>query len=316
MNGNPLVSVIMPSFNHAAYIGEAIESVLKQTYTNWELIVVDNFSQDATDQVVEQFHDKRIQYVKFNNHGVIAAARNYAASYAVGEYIAFLDSDDIWREDKLVLQLDLFIQQAGGLGIGSNIETIGAIKQSYNHFSRLTQKAYWTFSLKDMLKTNWVVTSSMLIRRNHFIHLNGFDESPEYCFIEDIELWLRLLSLGGNILVINQPLVQYRVLDKPGRDVRKLQKNRLKIAGKLYQNNMLTKKQVRIYQRNVYPAIAKASLDVHDKWAAYYYTKALLLARNTSVIFKMLAGIFLSLLPAKVTDRMVCWLTCLRSKRN
>ena len=103
----PLVSVVMPTYNHAAFIGEAIASVRAQTFPDWELIIVNNHSTDNTADIIASFHDPRIQHVLFRNHGIIAASRNEGFRRARGEFIALLDSDDIWAPDKLRRQLQV-----------------------------------------------------------------------------------------------------------------------------------------------------------------------------------------------------------------
>ena len=103
-----LVSIIMPAYNAEKYIEEAIQSVLKQTYTNWELIIVNDCSNDKTEQIIKKYReqDERIKVHSLSeNHGV-ANARNIALQNAVGRYIAFLDSDDIWLHEKLEKQID------------------------------------------------------------------------------------------------------------------------------------------------------------------------------------------------------------------
>lgn len=101
-----LVSVIMPSYNTANYIGKSIESVLNQTYQNWELIIVDDCSVDNTDEIVNKFlKDKRIKYLKNNKNNGAAISRNRAIKKARGKYIAFLDSDDLWEKNKLKEQI-------------------------------------------------------------------------------------------------------------------------------------------------------------------------------------------------------------------
>ena len=101
-----LVSIIMPSYNTAPYIAETIGSVLKQTYQNWELIIVDDCSSDNTDQVVKPFlADVRIRYLKNEKNSGTAVSRNRALREAKGKWIAFLDSDDLWMPDKLSKQI-------------------------------------------------------------------------------------------------------------------------------------------------------------------------------------------------------------------
>ncbi|MBU0468332.1 MAG: glycosyltransferase, partial [Candidatus Omnitrophica bacterium] len=98
---DPLVSIIMPTYNYSQFIAKSIKSVLDQSYSNFELIVVDDYSEDNTEEVVKGFKDSRIKYYKVANNRVIAASRNFAIMHAVGEFIAFLDSDDLWYENKL-----------------------------------------------------------------------------------------------------------------------------------------------------------------------------------------------------------------------
>ena len=100
-----LVSIIMPSWNTGRFISESIQSVLNQTYTNWELIIVDDCSTDNTDGIIASFHDDRIRYFKNEHNSGAALTRNKAIRKARGEWIAFLDSDDLWKPEKLERQL-------------------------------------------------------------------------------------------------------------------------------------------------------------------------------------------------------------------
>lgn len=104
-----LVSIIMPSWNTAKWIAESIQSIINQTYTNWELIIVDDCSSDNTDEVVESFHDNRIRYLKNEKNSGAALTRNRAIREANGEWIAFLDSDDLWKPEKLENQIKFMV---------------------------------------------------------------------------------------------------------------------------------------------------------------------------------------------------------------
>lgn len=110
---NDLVSIIMPSYNTAKYIPDSINSVLYQTYKNWELIIVDDCSTDNTDEAVKPFlSDNRIRYLKNEKNSGAAVSRNYALREAKGKWIAFLDSDDLWEKDKLEKQIS-FMEKNG-----------------------------------------------------------------------------------------------------------------------------------------------------------------------------------------------------------
>ena len=102
---NELVSIIMPSYNTAKFISETIDSVLAQTYENWELIIVDDCSKDDTDTVVARYTDPRIRYLKNEVNSGAAVSRNRALREAKGRWIAFLDSDDLWTPEKLQKQI-------------------------------------------------------------------------------------------------------------------------------------------------------------------------------------------------------------------
>lgn len=108
MENASLVSIIIPTYNRAHLIGETIQSVLDQTYPRWELIVVDDGSTDNTEEVVKKIKDERIRYLNMGVHwGKLGRVRNHGVRFSTGEYIAFLDSDDLWRKDKLEFQISL-----------------------------------------------------------------------------------------------------------------------------------------------------------------------------------------------------------------
>ena len=100
-----LVSIIMPSYNTGKFIGETINSVIDQTYINWELIIVDDCSSDNTDEIIKNIKDSRIVYLKNEKNMGAAVSRNRALREAKGKWIAFLDSDDLWKENKLEKQI-------------------------------------------------------------------------------------------------------------------------------------------------------------------------------------------------------------------
>ena len=107
-----LVSIIMPTYNCARFIRESIDSVLAQTYTNWELIIVDDSSTDNTAEMIANFNDPRIHYLRNEQNEGAALTRNKALRAVKGRYIAFLDSDDLWHPDKLERQI-AFMEQNG-----------------------------------------------------------------------------------------------------------------------------------------------------------------------------------------------------------
>lgn len=122
MNKNISVSVILPAYNSSSFIGETIDSVLNQTFKNFELIVVDDGSTDKTKEIIEEFikKDERVKYFYQKNSGGPSKPKNFGISKAKGKYIAFLDHDDIWISDKLEKQLSSFKEnKSNNLGIVS-----------------------------------------------------------------------------------------------------------------------------------------------------------------------------------------------------
>lgn len=118
-----LVSIIMPSFNTAHFITESVMSVIKQTYQNWELIIIDDCSTDNTDEVIKSIQDSRIRYLKNNNNLGAAVSRNRALREAKGRWVAFLDSDDLWMPEKLEKQI--FFMESNGYSFSyTNYEEI------------------------------------------------------------------------------------------------------------------------------------------------------------------------------------------------
>lgn len=193
---NHLVTVIIPTYNSAQFISEAIESVLNQTYRNFEIVVVDDGSMDNTRRILEPF-SKKIKYIYQENSGP-SKARNTGIQNSKGEYIAFLDADDTWLSEKLELQVKI-ISNNMHLGlIFTDSLTIENEKLGEKTF--LNQKKCY----EDLLKTkncihrpfkilfneNFVVTSTVMVRKKCFDRVGRFDES--FSSAEDRELWLRL----------------------------------------------------------------------------------------------------------------------------
>lgn len=124
-NNVPLISIILPTYNRAHLIGETIQSVIDQTYKNWELIIVDDGSTDNTFNIIKTFEDLRIQYHNIKHSGLHSVARNHGIEKALGNYVAFLDSDDLWRVDKLNFQINLFNDYPDSFFVFSNIDQFG-----------------------------------------------------------------------------------------------------------------------------------------------------------------------------------------------
>ncbi len=207
-NSKPSVSVIMPAYNSAKYIGEAIDSVLAQTYPVLEIIVVDDGSTDDTRKIVSQYSIPNTQCIKYiyqENKGP-AAARNKGIKEARGEYIAFLDSDDIWMPEKIAFQL-------------ARLEKEEKYSMMHSGRNRIMENGIIVDSslvecsegrvFDELLMRNFVCCSSVILKKSCFNAVGYFDENiHNRC--EDYDMWLRI-ARNYEIGVIKQALVTYRV---------------------------------------------------------------------------------------------------------
>lgn len=205
---NPLVSVVVPTYNHAEFLGAALQSVAAQTYGPLELIVVDNFSTDDTEGVVAACGLRDLTYVKFANHGIIAASRNVGLRAARGEYVAFLDADDLWVPEKLAVQVPHLSDGSIGV-VASDLRYTGARRYAPSARGR-GPGGFRDYAYEEIVRGNPIATSSVVARRADLERVGGFDESPALRVIEDWDLWLRL-AVGTRLRVLAQPLVTYRI---------------------------------------------------------------------------------------------------------
>ncbi len=186
----PLVSVLMLTYNRALYLKEAIASVLAQTYQNFELIIIDDGSTDNTAEVVDSYQDSRIRYIKHENNAGLFARRKESLSYAQGEYIAVLDSDDLWIDtDKLTKQVEAMVDEPTLAVVGTQVRLIdekGQTLRDYFYHTR-DQKIR-----QNILLRNQFTHSAVLMRADFVKKTLGYQPT----LAEDLELFLQLGKLG------------------------------------------------------------------------------------------------------------------------
>lgn len=235
---NPLVSVIIPTYNRGWIIKEAVDSVLSQDFLGFEIIVVDDGSTDNTQDILSAYKND-IKVLKHNNQGV-SAARNRGIALASGRFIAFLDSDDLWMPNKLSMQVDFLninkealICQTEEIWIRKNVR----VNQKKRH------KKLSGMIFEPSLCLCMVSPSAVMIKRELFEAVGLFDESLPAC--EDYDLWLRISS-GYPVYLIDTPLTIKRgghddqLSQAPGLD-----KYRIQAIKKIIESNMLSTKQYR-----------------------------------------------------------------------
>ncbi|MBW4027397.1 glycosyltransferase family 2 protein [Acidipila rosea] len=203
----PLVSVIIPTFNRSGLLTQAVDSVLRQTYTNVEIIVVDDGSTDDT-QVVLAPYLGRISYHLQANSGV-AKARNTGITLCHGDYICFLDSDDAWAPNKLDRQVDFLARYPAYGLLATEIAGVDQLGQRVDRSKSEMYTIHNGFVLEHLLFANWIQTSTVMIRRECLQRIGGFDEEVGQ-FGEDWLLWMRIAS-EYQIYFLPEPLTYYRV---------------------------------------------------------------------------------------------------------
>ena len=202
-----LVSVIIPTYNRSDLIKETINSVLNQTHKNFELIMVDDGSTVNTKTVIESFKDNRIKYILQKHHGLPAVARNNGLKVAIGEYIAFLDSDDIWLPNKLEKQIESLKKNPEILLVSSN----GFILSVKIAWVILPLKFNKRITFKELMKRLVILNSSVLLKRSVIDSIGLLDENPKLRGIEDYDYWLRILKFKDkSILLLKDALIKYR----------------------------------------------------------------------------------------------------------
>jgi len=204
-----LVSVIIPCYNGEKFIQKAIESVINQTYQNWELIIVDDGSTDNSKTVIDRYlFDRRIRYILHEQNKGIPATRNTGIRASTGEYVAFLDQDDIWLPDKIERQIAIFKKSQDNLSMvctGMNFVTEeDKIFWQFNGLKRKSQKDI----IKEMFLYPINSASVMMIKRQCFTELGFFDES--LFGWDDFEFWMRVAN-RFKIEYIKLPLTKKRV---------------------------------------------------------------------------------------------------------
>lgn len=211
----PYVSVVIPTYNRAKYIVESINSVLSQKNApcDLEIIVVDDGSTDNTVEVLKPLL-KHIQYIKLShNSGLPAVVRNIGIQKAKGNLIAFQDSDDLWVEDKLALQVPLFDNPSIVMSYG-NALTMDANGNQNKTKVVANAKLAGGEKFENLIEENVVSTLSVMVRKDVLMASSGFNESTELRAVEDYELWLRIVAQNPNgIAHINKPLAVYRQHD-------------------------------------------------------------------------------------------------------
>jgi glycosyltransferase involved in cell wall biosynthesis len=205
---SPKVSVIIPTYNRKDLLSEAIESVLRQTFTDYEVIVVDHGSTDGTAEWVQATYPNRVGCVPLPYCELPACPRNAGIRAARGEFVAFLDSDDLWLPHTLNrLTQSAQADPAAGLYFGL-AEAFEGAKRLHTTIDPARPRSGHVF--ERLLRSNFVALPTVMVRRDVLQALGGFDERPAYRATEDYDLWLRI-AYRHPFHFIPEVLARYRV---------------------------------------------------------------------------------------------------------
>lgn len=240
------VSIIIPTYNMANYLGETIKDILKQTYQNFEIIVVNDASTDHTEQVMQQFNDQRIKYIVHSENRYAAAARNTGIRASDGHYIAFIDADDKIHPEKLATQV-AFLERNPEIGLSycSRIE----IDQNGNPLTLVPAQS--TVSLKDLVLGYPYAPSEIVMRREWIYKVGLFDESFRF-HGEDPDFHMRL-ALHGCRMVGVKRVLNYRRLqaDRVFKNLDKVTEGEIRAFENTFANPLCPKEVLELRRKSL-----------------------------------------------------------------
>jgi teichuronic acid biosynthesis glycosyltransferase TuaG len=305
---SPKVSVIMPAYNVENYISDAIQSVIAQTYCNWELIIIDDGSKDSTSKVAAewQIKDNRIQYY-YQDNGKQGKARNLGISKSTGIYLAFLDADDLWMPEKLEIQV-LTIQE-------KNVDLIFANSYIFNDHevndiskkTNISAPVFYTISdLTFFLEANRIPILTVLVKREKVININGFSEDLVIQNVEDYHLWLKLLMSNCRFYSLGDVLAKYREHENSATSKDRIVMHKIPAAffdlSQLYPE---CKKQILQQLKSKFNSIYKNGLFTKSEMALYIKKNLKYLSKSkVNYIYLLLNFV----LPTKVTKRLLIYI--------
>lgn len=210
---NELISIILPTYNGGKYIKRAIESIISQTYSSWELLVIDDGSTDNTSDILRNYisKDNRIKYLKNDFNLGIQKTLNKGIKESKGEYIARIDDDDEWIDkDKLEKQINFLSKHQDCVLVGTGVIVVNEDGEELLRY--LLPESNEAIKAR-ILGKNCFVHSSVMFKRDVVLGLGGYNESKESRHIEDYDLWLRLGTIGK---LANLPVYAVKFTSREG----------------------------------------------------------------------------------------------------
>ncbi|MDR1773791.1 MAG: glycosyltransferase [Clostridioides sp.] len=201
----PLVSIITPVYNSGKFLSETIESIQKQTYTNWQLLLVDDCSSDNSVEIIKDYqkHDSRIKFIQLEKNSGAAVSRNVGLKNAEGRFVAFVDSDDLWNSKKLETQVNYMLKE----NIGFTFTSYRYMKEDGTRTNKVA-RAPKKIDYENLLKNTIIGCSTVVIDKDIF----GEFEMPYVRRGQDTATWLKLLKKEKYAYGIYEDLVDYRLV--------------------------------------------------------------------------------------------------------
>ena len=292
MNDLLLVSVIIPTYNRAEpFLRKAIHSVISQTYSNWQLIIVDNNSIDNTDHVVKSFNDRRIKFLKIKNNGSIAKSRNLGILNSDGKYIAFLDSDDFWEKNKISECLKIFKN--------SNYKCI-CHGENWIYPNKKSRQAFYLpkyeFNYNNLLQYgNCISLSAVIIERDILQIVGFFSEDLNIITAEDYDLWLRIAKNKFKFYFLQKILGNFVIHNDS--ESNNIMRNSIAIEHVIKKNSFNKKITKKSIYRNWVNTGKNFHLNSNKKNAFTSYLNAILINKFKITSYSL---IFLLFIPQKI----------------
>ena len=211
-NNNPLISVIMPVYNGERFLRQAIDSILSQTYRNFELLIINDGSTDATESIIQSFKDKRIRYVKNEHNLKLIKTLNKGVSLATGKFIARMDADDIAHPLLFEKQIETFLQDKSIDIVNISTYELCENGAKYRKSSRVVNFLSDTLIYVEVFENQ--ITHPGIMVRADLMKKYGYKDDGSVVNFEDVDLWIRMLFDGHKCVTLTQRLLFYRINNK------------------------------------------------------------------------------------------------------
>lgn len=306
----PIISVVIPVYNGEKTLKETIDSVLNQTFDDFELIVINDGSTDKTLEIISNIKDERLKVFSYPNAG-LSASRNRGISLARGEYVSFIDADDLWTPDKLELQLKALQEHPQAAVAYSWTD---CIDDSGKFLGKCNYLSFSGDVRANLLLINFIDSgSNVLIRTEAFKKVGNFDESRKSC--EDWDMWLRLAA-EYSFIAVSKPQVLYRISSSSmSTNLLRMEAESMEVIEKACDRNLgYSSLLKRLSKGNIYKYLLFRSLNSSPKqentlvnfklfWQCLRYNPSLL---ATKVFWKSLLKIMIIFLyPANMSEEIL-----------